>query len=437
MRDLLDLTLSEARRLGADEALASYRRTRRLRAVVKNDEVRQATQTVERAVHVAVIVGKRLATSSTTEVTADDVRRSVETAIRLARASKPNEHWSGLPEPQPLPKVSGLYDRRVESVSAGEVVEMAWSAVERAREFDARVSVVDGLVEVTVADHFLATSKGFYGEDKGTVVWGYLTAIAKEAGEVGSFSFAVEAGRSLDVDFVRMGEKAARLAVESLRAKPVESFEGTLVVSPEVALDFFSALASAYRADNVWKGSSPLAGKLGEQVVHESLTVKDSGVVEDGVMSSLFDAEGSPRRETVVIEKGVLKRYISNTYVANVLGIEATGNASSLLDVAPTNTLVAPGDMSTEELLEGVKRGIYVRRFSGDVRFQDGVVSGVAKQAFYVENGEIKHPVVGCMISGNLYDMLRNVSGASKEVERVLNVYAPTLRIEKVSILGK
>ncbi len=435
--ELLELAIRKAKDLGASEAVASYGLSRRLRVELENNDVKRANQTVSRSVRVTVIIGKRLATAVTTVPTREEVEAIVDKAFKIAVASRPNEHWSGLPEPKPLPSVRGLYDERLAGLQAGEVVEMAICALDSALSFDKRVSVSDGLVEVTVSEHGLATTTGFRGEERGTLIWGYISAVAKEAGEIGSFSFAIDASRSLDVDFAALGRRAAKLAVESLGAKPVESFEGTLIMDPDVAWDFFSTFSAAYNASNVWKGSSPLAGRLGEQIAFEGLTVKDVGVLEGGTRSSLFDAEGSPRRETVIIEHGVLKRYISNTYVGNALGVEPTGNAATLLDVAPTNTVIEPGDMSFEELLEGVKRGIYIRRFSGDMRFQDGVVSGVAKQAFYVENGEIVHPVKECMVSANLYEMLKNISGLGKEVEKRLDVYTPAVRVERVKIVGK
>ena len=435
--EFLELVLREGLRLGAEEVLASYKVVRKLRAEVRNDEVKRANQTVERRIAATIVVDKRLATASTTIVSKEEVLRIVETAVNMAKASKPNEYWSGLPEPKPLPSVGGLYDDKIAFLSASDVVEMAWESVEAARGFDERVSVTEGRVEAVVAERSLVTSKGFMGEERGTLIWGYTLAVAKEHGEIGSFSFAMETGRRLEIDFAAMGRKAAKLAVESLGAKPVESFEGALIMDPDVAQSFFYTLSMAYRADNVWKGSSPLAGKIGESIACEGLTIIDDGILEGGTSSSLFDEEGSPRRRTVVIENGVLKRYISNTYVGNILGIEATGNAASLLDVAPTNTLVSPGDMSEEELLEGVERGIYIRRFSGDMRFQDGVVSGVAKQAFYVEKGELRFPVRECMISSNIYDMLKSISGVGRKVEKMFNVYTPAIRVEKVKIIGK
>ena len=435
--ELLDLAIKESEALGAKEVLASYRFIRKLRAEVENNEVTRANQSVEKRIAITVIVDKRLATAVTTTASREEVLRAVQTAVSMAKASKPNKYWSELPDPKPLPSIRKLYDKNLALLSAGELAEMAWESVDAALGFDERISVSDGLVELVVSERALATSKGFRGEERGTLIWGYLSAVAKEHGEVGSFSFSIEASRELEIDFAELGRKVAKLAIESLGARPVETFEGTLIMDPDVAWTFFSTLSSAYKADNVWKGSSPLAGKIGESIASQNLSIIDDGTMEGGTFSSIFDEEGSPRRKTLVLNKGVLERYISNTYVGNILDIEATGNAASLLDVAPTNIVVSPGDMSDEELLESVKRGIYIRRFSGDMRFQDGVVSGVAKQAFYIENGELKFPVRECMISSNLYDMIRNISGVGRKVEKRLNVYTPTIRVEKVKVIGK
>ncbi|RLE64337.1 MAG: hypothetical protein DRJ38_05750 [Thermoprotei archaeon] len=435
--ELLDLIIREGKNLGAGEILASYRIARRLRVEIENNEVTRANQSVEKRIAINVVIDKRLATATTTIVSKEEILKIIRTAVNMAKASKPNRYWSELPDPKPLPKVGKLYDKNLVSLSAGEITEMAWETVEAALSLDERVSVSDGLIESVIMEKALATSKGFKGEEKGTLIWGYVSAVAKEHGEVGSFSFSIDASRELKVDFAELGRKAAKLAIESLGAKPVESFKGTLVMDPDVAWSFFSTFSSAYKADNVWKGSSPLAGKIGESIASSNLTIIDNGVMEGGTFSSLFDEEGSPRRETLVLNKGVLKRYISNTYIGNILGIEVTGNAASLLDVAPTNTVVLPGDMSEEEILEDVKRGIYVRRFSGDMRFQDGVVSGVAKQAFYIENGELKFPVKECMISSNLYDMLKNITGIGNKIEKKFNVYTPMIRIENIKIIGK
>ncbi|RLE99389.1 MAG: hypothetical protein DRJ57_02400 [Thermoprotei archaeon] len=255
---------------------------------------------------------------------------------------------------------------------------------------------------------------------------------------MGSFAYEADASRSLDVDVEEVAREAARKALDSLHLKPVPSFRGTLVLDYDFAAMLFSSLAAAYSGYNVWRGSSPLAGKLGKAIASEQLTVVDDGTVPGGLRSSSFDGEGSPTMRKVVVEKGVLKTYLNNTFTARLLGMEPTGNAADLISVAPSNTIVEPGDASTEELVGEVKRGLLVSRFSGMIRFQDGVVSGTVKQAFYLENGERKYPVRECMISCNLYELLKNISGLSREVRRTpYGVVTPVIRAEGVTFVAK
>ena len=116
--------------------------------------------------------------------------------------------------------------------------------------------------------------------------------------------------------------------------------------------------------------------------------------------------------------------------------MEETGNAAGLLDVAPSNTVVKPGDYDVEEMVCETDVGLYVGRLSGHIRFEDGLISGTAKQAFLIKNGERRYPVTECMISGNLYDILKNITGLSREVEVKWSTIVPTVMVENVSIIG-
>lgn len=251
MMELLDLIIKESEALGAEEALASYKFIRKLRAEVENNEVTRANQSVEKGITITVIVDRQLATAVTTVTSREEILKAIRTVVSMAKASKPNKYWSELPDPKPLPSIKGLYDKKLAPLSAREIAEMAWESVEAALGFDERISVSEGLVELAVSERALATSKGFRGEERGMLIWGYLSAVAKEHGEVGSFPFSIEASREHKVDFAELGRKVAKLAIESLGAKPVRTFEGTLIMDPDVAWTFFSTLSSAYKADNV------------------------------------------------------------------------------------------------------------------------------------------------------------------------------------------
>ncbi|RLE87358.1 MAG: hypothetical protein DRJ96_06770 [Thermoprotei archaeon] len=435
---LVEEVVKHALKLGADEAHAVLTRSRDFTVEIEVDEISRVSFIVRERLSVAVIKERRIAAASISEVSREAALKCVERAYRMALALKPNEHWGGLPEPKPLPRVPGLYDPKVAELTAEEIVERGKLLLEAAHEVSDKVAVMNASVTCSTSEVEAASSAGLHAFERHTGFWAMAVTVAREAGQVGSFAYEADASRSLDVDVEAVAREAARKALESLHLKPVPSFKGTLVMDYDFAAMLLSSLAAAYSGYNVWRGSSPLASKLGEAIASERLTIIDDGTLPGGLRSSSFDGEGSPTMRKVVVERGVLRTYLNNTFTARLLGMEPTGNAADLISVAPSNTIVEPGDMSVEELVSGVKRGLLVSRFSGMIRFQDGVVSGTAKQAFYIEGGEKKYPVRECMVSCNLYELLKNISGLSREVRRTpYGVITPVIRAEGVAFVAK
>ncbi len=435
---LVEKVVKYALKLGADEAHAVYARSRETSIELESDQISRTSYGVSESIYVTIIVGKRISSARVNAVTEQAALACTEKAYRMALALKPNENWSGLPEPKPIKVVPEIYDEKVAELTAEEIAERAKNMLESAREVSDKVHVMSGNVSTTISKYIMATSRGFYGEEERTAFIASLVAVAKDAGKVGSFASEADASRKLDVNVEEVAEKAAQKALYSLNLKPVESFKGTLMLDYEFAARLIQTLTGAYNGYYVWKKNSPLADKIGKQIASEMLTVIDDGTLPAGLASSSFDGEGSPTARTVVIDQGVLKTFINNTFTANILGMEPTGNAWNLLYVGPWNTLVEPGDRSEEELVSEVKRGLIVSRFSGMIRVQDGLVSGTAKQAFYVENGKKKYPVRECMIAGNLYDFIKNISALGKTARRTpFAVITPHIRIENVNFISK
>jgi len=437
MSEIVERAVKEALREGATEAHATLRQGKTCEVELEADSISRARWSSSRTLTIYAIVGKRIARSSTKDISEEGMKRVVKNVVKMARASTENPHWSGLPHLRPYPEVKDIYDKRVESLDVSEVVEMAKLALQEVKEYDVRVLVMQGGISTSSSEVHIANSNGVLASDKFTSLSIIVLTVAKEASEIGSFAYEYQVSRKLDIDVSEVSREAARKALESLGAKPVKSFKGSVILDFDVSSLVFMSLAQAYNGDNVWKGSSPLRDKLGRRIAVEDLTVDDNGIMPGGLGSSRFDGEGSPRQRTVVIERGVLKNFINNTYTANILGTEPTGNAATILSVSPTNVVVKRGNYELDEMIEGVGRGLLVRRFSGIIKFQDGIVSGVAKQAFLIENGKLVHPVKECMISGNLYEMINNIDAISKEIKvKGVNV-VPMLRVKEVSIIGK
>ncbi|RLF25260.1 MAG: hypothetical protein DRN15_00990 [Thermoprotei archaeon] len=437
MKELLEKVIRHGLKLGATEVHAVINESRGFEVTINIDDISDAIWKSTSVLEVAVIVDRRIGIANTQEVTEEEALRTVERALSLAKGNKPNPWWKALPGPKPHPEVSGTYDSRIAEIAPEEVIEMARVALDEVKGYDPRVGIWAGVINTNVIHVYVANSRGVEGEDKATSFTISLVASAKEAGAIGSFAEEIRASRALDIEVQEVAREVARKAVESLGARSIKSFKGSLIMDYYTARDFFATFVEALRGDNVWKGRSPLRDKIGEMVAIDNLTIIDDGIMPKGLMTSKFDYEGHPRGRTPLVEKGILKGYLHNSYTANIMGVESTGNASSLLSVAPSNIVISQGDYECDELISEVKKGLLIKRFSGYMRYEDGIVSGVAKQAFLIENGRIVHPVKECMISGNIYEMIKKISGMTRSRKNILGIITPTIRVEDVSIVSK
>jgi PmbA protein len=184
-------------------------------------------------------------------------------------------------------------------------------------------------------------------------------------------------------------------------------------------------------------GRCPLAGKVGEAIAAPALTIVDDARLPDGTASAAFDREGTPTGRTPLVAEGVLRGFLYDVYEARFAGVRPTGHArggaTSQPAIGVSNLLVSPGESSLEELCR-LPRVVLVNRFSGSSDPVTGEFSGVVKGGFLLRGGE-RIPLRETLIAGNLYDLLRRVSGVSRERE---NLYGrariPALRIEDVSV---
>ena len=192
---------------------------------------------------------------------------------------------------------------------------------------------------------------------------------------------------------------------------------------------------------SIYRHESFLAGKLGEKVASENLTVIDDGTIPGLFGTSPFDDEGVPSRRTVVIDRGVLKSYLLNTYAARKLGMKTTGNASRGLagnaGIGHGNFYVEKGVQTPEQLIAGVANGFYVTELMG---FGVNIVTGDYSRGaagLWIRNGELAFAVSEVTIAGNLKDMLMGLEAVGSDLEFRGSTAAPTLKIGEMTVGGK
>ena len=439
-----ELAVKLAEKLGASEAEAFASRVRGFDVSLKNNNLDQASSYDEAGLGLRVITDKRVGFSYTSVLGRDSVERLAERAVKLARASRPDPEWRGLPEaPSSYPQVERTYSSRVASITSGEAVELASAMLDEALGSKG-ITVVYGSFFAGTGWKAVYNSHGVQASSRGTESMAWIEVVAAGDGDTTPGCASWAGSRVELVDTVSIAREAVERALSSL--KPVKLEGGVMpVIFTEKALFMLLnfSLHQALKGDNVVRGRSPYAGKVGEQVAVESLTVRDRGLMPGGLATDRFDDEGVPMRDKALIEGGVLRGFLYDTYWARRAGAEPTGNAlrsgySAMPTIRFTNLVVEPGDASRDEMLAETRRGLLVDDLQGahSTNPETGEFSVVATPAWLVEGGELK-PVRGVMLAGNVYDIVKEIDMVGREVRPLGSFYSPWLRFSRVRVVSK
>ncbi len=262
----------------------------------------------------------------------------------------------------------------------------------------------------------------------------YITASANEDGVNSGFSSSGFTTDNLDKPFIEMGNirKSLEDSVKSVHTKSLEGkFEGPVILTPDAASQFIGMLVSHYMSgDVIIDGTSLWLDKVGEQVASDKLTVSMKPFDERIVCGERGTQDGFRSEDVTLIEKGVLKAHSLNLYAANKTGRPVVKNSGWSL-------VIEPGDKSLEEIVKSIDKGIIMGRFSGGEPGTNGEFSGVAKNSFYVENGEIKYAISETMVSANLGEIVKNIRAVSKELVCDGSTVVPYIAVDGVVISGK
>jgi len=441
-----EFAVKECEKMGVDEAEGFVQKQRTVEIVFERGEIQNERTKTQQGIGARVIKDKKLGFAYASTLNRQVVLKTCKDAFKLARISPENSDWISLPHPKKIPPTpEGLYDEDLASLTPDEILSMAIQGYDAVKKVDPHVSIDEGKLSIFLIEVAISNSHGISLEGKGTAASFFLVCIAKKGGESSSFAYEYEVSRTLrGFSTEKVGELAAKKALMSLGARGVKPFKGEVLLSPDVAAEIlFGPVISSVNADNVQRGRSIWADKIGENVSNRNLTVIDDGLLPYGLGSSPFDAEGVPSQKTLLIDNGILKNFLYDSYTANKANTESTGNAvresySSLPSISISNLLVEPGTKSFDDLVSEVDRGIIINRFSGSVAVESGEFSGVAKQASYVENGEVKFPLRETMISGNAFESLRNIVEIGRERRATMtSIYTPPILVKDIRIVSK
>ena len=435
-REALKLTKSH----GADEVEIFAQTTHAISADIEKHDLQTSSSQQETMVGIRALVNQQVGFACTNVL--DDLEATCADAVKLAKAS-PKDANNVLAEPVAFEPVPDLYDTKSETFSVSDAVEQTIRIIETADAIDSRLVVGGGAFAVSRETRCIVNSQGIDLAEQSSLFTYYALATAKDGDKVSNMAFHFDACHSVDdIDVGPVAERACRDALGSLGAEKGESFVGPVILAPSAVQDVLVNLFSfQLNAKNAVRGASRWGKMLNEVIAHASLTVTDNGRLAGGVATQSFDREGMPRGEITLIEAGVAAALMHNNYTAAAMGVantaHASGSARSTPGISPTNLSIKPGTVSKDDLIGDIKQGLLVNRFSGSSNPISGDFSGVAKAATLIKDGKLDRPVTGTLIAGNVFEVLKTVSGVSSETERTFTATLPYLRLEDISVTAE
>jgi PmbA protein len=407
------------------EAWAEGGRSREVR--VHAGEVESLTEASGRGVGVRAWIGARTGYAYGTDLSDDGLSELAEAAVGAARVADEDEN-SAAPEPSgPAAEIAGLRNEGVASTETADVIDLAKRIERVALERDSRVTGVEEVVYVDEdSSAAIATSRGVSGAFGASVAYSFLQAMATEDSEVQTgLGFGVSRSPG-DLDADEIGAEAGDEASSMLGATKPESRTCPVVLSDRVAASFAGFIGGALCADEVQRGRSPFADRLGEELASPALRLVDDGVDPGGLASAPFDGEGTPRGRTPLLADGKLLAYLHDSYTARRGEATSTGNAArasyrSPPSVSTSNLMIEPGELSLEALLDRAGEGVYVTEVAG---LHSGVnpVTGrysVGATGKAIRGGALGEPLREFTIAGDLLATLAAVQAVGAEARWV------------------
>jgi PmbA protein len=436
-------------------AEAFFTCTQTTEVAIRNSEILTQNKVEDSGVGFRVNVPRnRVGFACTNTLSEKAILEAGEKAFAIAKVSSEVPNFT-LPEKSRLTKAKGLFDSGVAEIAVEEVVDVATRAIDAAEGFDKRVIAKDGRALFQSGWRGIINTLGVDSEEPESRAVIYLGGSGKQDNEVtgscADFSFS----RTSKLEPEKVGENVAKMVTKLFKPKPIESFQGTVVFGPEaVSYQIADVLVDALKGESVVAGRSAWTDKPGQIVASENLTITDDALLEEGFASRSFDDEGCPSQNTVLIRKGRLESFLHNATSANTLKTNNTGNASRFPggfdmtrwivgngyrakpEIYPSNLKIKTGNESKEELISEVAKGISVDSMAGFSQAGSGMISAQLSRAFFIQNGEIQYPIKGGMVSGIAFDWFKTISGIGKDSKQFMNAVVPSLRMEKVKVIG-
>ncbi len=399
------------------------------------EELNFAKEEIDLGVGIRVLKDKKQGFAFTSNL--DNLTQTVQKAIDNAKLTKIDDNYA-FAEVEKVSEVKDVYDNKFNDLSLDEAVEFLKTTIETAS--DSGCEVTGSGFSASEGRSLIVNSNGVSIEDEGTGFGLGLSVTIQKDGEIAT-AYNSQSSRFFDIDGEKLANEVCDLAKSSLNTKPIETNDYDVVLDYYAAVGLLQTYISAFNGENVLRGRSILKDKLGSEIANPTLSIIDNPLLDKGMYTSKCDGEGSVSRKTSLIKDGVLNSFIYDIYNANKVGEKTTSNGLrgsyfTTPMIAPTNLEFEFGEMRD---LSEIKNGVLTTSVLGAHTANpiSGDFSVEASNAFKIENGELTDPINKAMISGNIFEIMKNVEGLNSEIKQYGSFIIPKLLVHDLRVVGQ
>ena len=433
LRDAVSLAIEIAQKAGAT-AEGGVTKSGGLSVSTRLQEIENVEFNNDGALGISVYVGQQKGNASTSDLTPEAIKNTVEAALAIAKYTSPDD-CAGLADKELMAFDAPDLDLyHAAEIDVDKAVQLALDTEKAALEHDERIVNSEG------ASFNAHTGVRVYGNSHG-MLQSYLSSryslscsVIAEHQEQLERDYEYTVARDINqlAQPIWVGENAAQKAIARLQPQKLATQEAPVIFLNDVATGLISHLAAAISGGSLYRKASFLLDHLGKQVLPDWFEIAERPNLIGQLASTPFDSEGVRTQDMEIIRNGILQTYLLTSYSGRKLGMQSTGHAGGI-----HNWLVKPNSSGKlTALLRQMNRGLLVTEVMGQgVNLVTGDYSRGAA-GFWVENGEIQYPVAEITIAGQLPDMLRNIVAVADDIEHRSNIQTGSVLLEKMKISG-
>jgi len=405
-KELVNYCIDSIKKLGADKASCSLEITEKKELNVESGEITLMRTTFNTDINITIIKNRKKGSTIINKRDKESINFAIEEAIHMAEASQIDEAYD-ISEYQPR----NIFNKGPKSANNETMYTRLKEFVDYVNKAYPKINL-----EQTIVDY--KNIKSFYQNTNGVdfqINKGYYSAafmfLAKEKEFTSSFNYTRFSSLNLTEPFYKYGSinTLLRQCSEQLKPKKIEEkFDGQIIITPDCLHEFLHFIIADISGPKMISKNSIYKNMINKSIANPKLTLKSKPLSKNFADGYFITNDGYEAKNCTIIKNGVLQTYLLDKYASNKLDLDRTNNSGG-------NYIVEPGIKSHKELIKEIKKGVLLARFSGGNPANNGDFSGVAKNSYYIENGEIQYPITETMVSGNLKEMFENLYEISSD----------------------